>query len=127
MFCQKWVKFGTSLAVFNNNPAKKNWEDVWAYRFGTQYAITPKIDLRAGYAYDTTPAPNDTVGPELPDADRHNFSVGTGFHNDLGSVDLAYMWVHWIDRTVTTPNSTGIAGTFKSDAYLFAAAVTLKF
>ncbi len=121
------LKFGTSLAAFNNNPAKKNWEDVWAYRFGTQYAITPKIDLRAGYAYDTTPAPNDTVGPELPDADRHNFSVGTGFHNDLGSVDLAYMWVHWIDRTVTTPNSTGIAGTFKSDAYLFAAAVTLKF
>ena len=118
------LNFGTPLAALSGKTDPKNWKDVWAYRFGTQYAVTPKLDLRAGYAYDTSPAPGDTVGPELPDADRHNFSIGSGFHNDFGSIDLAYMWVHWVDRTVSNSKEVG---TFKSDAHLLAASVTLKF
>jgi len=121
------LKFGAPLAAFNNKPDAKNWEDVWAYRFGAQYAVTPRIDLRAGYAYDTNPAPDSTLSPELPDADRHNFSIGTGLHNDLGAIDLAYMWVHWADRTVASGVNPKEAGTFKSDAHLFAVAVTYKF
>ncbi len=118
------LSFGSPLTPLNGNPDPKNWEDVWAYRFGAQYAVNKNLDLRAGYAYDASPAPNSTVGPELPDADRHNVSVGTGIHNDFGSVDLAYMWVHWIDRTVENAKETG---TFKSDAHILAASVTLKF
>ena len=111
-------------AAFNNKPDAKNWEDVWAYRFGAQYAVTPKMDLRAGYAYDNSPTPDSTLSPELPDADRHNFSIGSGLHNEFGSIDLAYMWVHWVDRTVANAKQ---AGTFKSDAHLFAVSVTYKF
>jgi long-chain fatty acid transport protein len=118
------LKFGSALKAFNNKPDAKNWEDVWAYRIGGQYAVTPKMDLRAGYAYDTTPAPNSTVGPELPDADRHNFSIGSGLHNELGSIDMAYMWVHWVDRNVNNAKQTG---TFQSDAHLFSVSVTYKF
>lgn len=118
------LKFGSQLATFNNKPDPKNWEDVWAYRLGAQYAVTPKIDLRAGYAYDSSPAPDSTVGPELPDGDRHNFSIGTGLHNEFGSIDLSYMWVHWIDRTISNLKE---AGTFKSDAHLFSVALTYKF
>lgn len=118
------LKFGPGLTAFNGKADPKNWKDVWVYRLGTQYAVTPKMDLRAGYAYDTSPSPNETVGPELPDADRHNFSLGSGFHNDYASLDLAYMWVHWLDRSVTNAKESG---TFKSDAHLFSVAVTYKF
>lgn len=118
------LEFGTGLTAFNGKADEKKWKDVWAYRLGAQYAVTPKLDLRAGYAYDTNPAPNDTLSPELPDADRHNFSIGTGLHNELGSIDMAYMWVHWVDRTVSNVKETG---TFKSDAHLLAIAVTYKF
>jgi len=119
------LKFSAPMAAaFNNKPDAKNWEDVWAYRFGAQYAVTPKMDLRAGYAYDNSPVPDSTLSPELPDADRHNFSIGSGLHNEFGSIDLAYMWVHWVDRTVANAKE---AGTFKSDAHLFAASVTYKF
>ncbi len=119
------LKFDAPMpASFNGKPDPKNWKDVWAYHFGAQYAVTPKMDLRAGYSYDSNPAPDSTLSPELPDADRHNFSVGTGLHNDFGSVDLAYMWVHWVDRTVANTKETG---TFKSDAHLFGASVTYKF
>ena len=118
------LKFGPELAACNNKPEEKNWKDVWAYRVGTQFAVTPHMDLRAGYAYDNSPAPDSTVSAELPDADRHNFSLGSGLHNEHGSIDMAYMWVHWLDRTMANEKQ---AGTFKSDAHLFALSVTYKF
>jgi long-chain fatty acid transport protein len=118
------VKFGDKLAAFNNKPDAKNWEDVWSYRFGVQYAVNKNLDLRAGYAYDVNPIPDATLGPELPDSDRHNISIGTGIHNDFGALDLGYMWVHWTDRTVSNAKESG---TFKSDAHLFGASVTFKF
>jgi len=126
------IKFdqGSSLNVFNNRPSPKNWKDVWAYKLGTQYAWNKNLDLRAGYAYDTSPVPDSTIGPELPDADRHNFTAGLGIHNDYMAIDCAYMWVHWVDRTSNNQDMatlTGQNGTFKSDAHLFGANVTVKF
>lgn len=118
------LKFGPGMTAFNGKPDPKNWENVWAYRLGAQYAVTPKMDLRAGYAYDNSPAPDATVGPELPDADRHNFTAGTGLHNEFGSIDMSYMWVHWVDRNVANAKQTG---TYQSDAHLFAVGVTYKF
>lgn len=118
------------FAAFNNQPDAKNWKDAWAYKVGGQYALTKMVDLRAGYAYDTSPIPDSTLGPELPDADRHNVSFGLGLHNDYATVDLAYMWVHFVDRTVNNQDMTtlkGENGTFTSDAHLFGANLTVKF
>jgi len=120
----------SQFSSFNNKPEPKNWHDAWCYKLGAQYAYNKNLDLRAGYAYDTNPIPDSTLGPMLPDADRHNFTVGTGIHNEHFSVDMAYMWVHWLDRTVNNQDSatlTGENGTFKSDAHLFAANLTVKF
>lgn len=122
--------YNTALNNFNNKPDPKNWKDVWCYKFGAQYAFNKNLDLRAGYAYDTNPIPDSTLGPMLPDADRHNVTLGMGLHNDYASVDMAYMWVHWADRTVQNQNSAtllGENGTFKSDAHLFGANFTVKF
>lgn len=118
------IKFGNQLTSFNNKPDTKNWKDVWAYHFGGQYAVNKNLDLRAGYTYDTNPIPDDTLSAELPDSDRHSFSIGTGIHNEFGSLDLGYMFVHWVDRTVSNTKESGI---FKSEAHLLAASVTLKF
>lgn len=115
---------------FNNKPEDKSWKDAWCYKVGGQYAVNRNLDLRAGYAYDTNPIPDSTLGPMLPDADRHNVTIGSGIHNDSVSLDLAYMWVHWVDRTVNNQNQTtltGENGTFKSDAHLFGANITIKF
>ncbi|HEU0264199.1 MAG TPA: TonB-dependent receptor [Geobacterales bacterium] len=103
----------------------KNWQDAWAYRFGAQFAVTPAVDLRAGYAYDNTPIRDRTLGPELPDADRENYTAGIGFHNDRGALDLAYMWVKFKDRTVNNPNIQ--TGTYENDAHLVAINVSTYF
>jgi long-chain fatty acid transport protein len=118
------------FAAFNNQPDPRNWRDVWAYKFGAQYAVSPLLDLRAGYSYDVSPVPDATVDPLLPDADRHSFAFGTGIHGTQATLDLAYMWVHFVDRSVQSQDLTtlrGENGRFKSDAYLFAANLSMKF
>ncbi|GFO54263.1 membrane protein [Geomonas sp. Red276] len=118
------------FAAFNNQPDPRNWEDVWGYKFGGQYVLNDRVELRAGYFYDPTPVPDATVDPLLPDADRHSFSLGIGLHNDMAALDLAAMWVHFVDRTVNNQEMTtlrGANGTYQSDAYLLAANVTVKF
>jgi long-chain fatty acid transport protein len=118
------------FAAFNNQPDPRNWQDVWSYKFGGQYAVNDRLDLRAGYSFDTTPVPDATVDPILPDADRHSFAIGAGIHNNFAALDLAYMWVHFVDRAVHNQDMTtlrGENGTFKSDAYLLAANITMKF
>jgi long-chain fatty acid transport protein len=118
------------FAAFNNQPDPRNWQDAWAYKFGAQYALTPRLDLRAGYSYDVSPVPDSTVDPLLPDADRHSFAFGAGIHGTMASLDLAYMWVHFLDRSVHSQDMTtlrGENGRFKSDAYLLAANITMKF
>ncbi|MGB9079685.1 MAG: outer membrane protein transport protein, partial [Desulfuromonadaceae bacterium] len=120
----------SKLNVFNNKPSPKNWKDVWAYKAGGQYAYNKNLDLRAGYAYDNNPIPDSTLGPELPDSDRHNVSIGMGVHNDTVALDCAYMWVHWVGRTSNNQDQitlSGQNGTFRSDAHLFGANITVKF
>jgi len=115
---------------FNNKPKTLDWKDVWCYKIGGQYAWNKNLDLRAGYMYDKNPIPDSTLGPLLPDADRHSFSVGQGIHNDRFSLDLAYMWTHFVNRTVNNQDSVALLGengTFKSDVHLFGASITVKF
>lgn len=121
---------GPQFANFNNKPKPLNWKDVWCYKFGGQYAMTKNIDLRAGYMYDNNPIPDSTLGPVLPDSDRHSFSIGQGFHNDIFSLDIAYMWTHFVDRTVHNQDMTALSGangTYESDVHLFGASVSMKF
>lgn len=117
------INFDSNATVPNSN-APKNWNDCWAFRFGVQYSVTDNLDLRAGYAYDNTPQPDATVGPELPDADRNNYTFGIGYKFGKASFDLAYMYVDFKDRTVDNAIQTG---TYKNEAHLFAANLTYGF
>ncbi|MFO7831906.1 MAG: outer membrane protein transport protein [Desulfuromonadaceae bacterium] len=110
--------------VLPDSLSSKDWNDVWAYRLGMQYEVTEAFDLRLGYTRDNNPIPNDTIGPELPDADRNNYTFGFGYKGERAVFDFAYMWVEFDDRDVDNNIQTG---TYKSDAYLFAANLTYFF
>ncbi|NLV24052.1 MAG: transporter [Deltaproteobacteria bacterium] len=118
------IKFDSRSTLGSQSAAAKDWDDCWAYRFGIQYSVTDNLDIRAGYAYDETPQPEKTVGPELPDADRHNYTVGLGYKVGKATFDVAYMFVDFKDRKVDNHIQTG---TYKSEAHLFAANLTYRF
>lgn len=110
--------------VLQDSYNNKDWNDVWAYRIGAQYEVTDTLDVRFGYARDNTPVPNYTMGPELPDADRNNYTFGFGYHTERAVVDFAYMWVDFDDRSVSNEIQSG---TYESEAHLFAANLTYFF
>ena len=110
--------------VLSDSLNEKDWNDVWAYRFGAQYAVTEKIDLRIGYTRDNSPVPDATIGPELPDSDRNNYTFGIGYHTERAVIDFAYMWVDFDDRKVDNEMQSG---EYESAAHLVAANLTYFF
>ena len=113
-----------------DNP--KRWKDVVALRFGAEYRVTDPLALRAGFVYDPTPVPADTMGPELPDADKLHYTIGVGYKIGAWTIDVAGMYIDKKDRTVnnqaiTAAGGTGFNGTWTGDAWLAGLDVGYKF
>ncbi|MBP2674941.1 MAG: rane protein involved in aromatic hydrocarbon degradation [Deltaproteobacteria bacterium] len=116
--------------VLVSTNAQKNWEDVCAFRLGAEYKVTEPLALRAGFVYDPTPVPAETMGPELPDADRLNYMVGAGYKIGRWTIDTAVMYIDKKDRTVNNQNNatlTGFNGTWTGSAWLAGLDVGYKF
>lgn len=80
--------------------SEKNWDDVWRFNVGVEYAALDWLDLRLGYVYDNTPVPDETIDYLLPDSDRQIFSGGLGFHQDNWAVDVNYSYLLFADRDI---------------------------
>ena len=77
----------------------KNWHDTWAFRFGANYAVNEMMKIRAGYIYDLTPVPDSTFDPQVPDANRHIFTVGTDLKIQRFTLGIAYNYILSESRT----------------------------
>jgi len=113
----------TTVLAYSSNQTK-NWEDVCAFRFGAEYRVTDPVALRAGFVYDPTPAPADTLGPELPDATRLNYMLGAGFKVGKVTIDVAGQYIDRKDRTVSNSNMNG---TWTGNAWLAGMDIGYKF
>jgi long-chain fatty acid transport protein len=124
------------VVVSTNSP--KNWNDVVAVYVGGEYRVTDPLSLRLGFRYDPSPVPAETMGPELPDADKLYYCAGAGYKYNNWTFDLAYMYVDRKDRTVNNQSippidpatgtpGTGFNGTWSGDAHLVAFDIGYKF
>jgi long-chain fatty acid transport protein len=124
------LKIVNSTVPNFNVTRPKNWVDVCAVRLGAEYRVTDPLALRAGFVYDPTPVPADTMGPELPDATRLNYMVGVGYKVGPWTIDGAFMYINKFDRTVNNQNNTtglGFNGTWTGNAWLVGTDVGYKF
>lgn len=85
---------------------QKNWSDSYSIRVGVE-GSRDHLTLRAGYAYDVSPVPSETIDPSLPDSDKHTLAVGGGYRISDVTIDLAYMFVSSKDRRVANTFPTG--------------------
>jgi len=82
--------------------------------------------LRAGFLYDQTPQPDETVDPILPDAIRWAVTGGFGYRSGNFVLNVAYQYEPFQDRTsenrsVLVHPLSGInlgKGTYKTTAHL---------
>ena len=116
-----------------------NWLDSFYYEFGAQYEIADHWAARAGYIFSENSVPTSTFSPNLPDSNRHVFSVGFGYDSKdqkvlfskLGlSVDLVYQYAFAEDRTIPAGRSVAspfVDGKWESSSHAIMITSTMKF
>jgi long-chain fatty acid transport protein len=121
-----WSVFDTLTLEFED-PAlyteiPEEYENSIQFRLGLHYDFAQNWQLRAGYIYDQTPQPIQSVSPLLPDNDRHDFSIGLGYTLNKWQFDLGYMLVDFGERSTVEngegKNHDGFDGTYASVAHL---------
>ena len=109
---------------------KKNWKDVNRYSIGIEYALLDWMDLRAGYTYDESPVDPDHAEYQIPSNDRQIYSIGSGFHWDSWTIDVAYSYLTVKDRDFSSSSESGVDNTSTftdGKSHLFAMNVGYKF
>ncbi|MEZ4361042.1 MAG: outer membrane protein transport protein [Kofleriaceae bacterium] len=98
----------------------RDYEDKVSIRLGAEYkAIPNKLDVRVGYMYDPTPIPAKTLTAALPDANRHDLTVGASYHFGNYHADLGLLWVTPADKdTSAEPYMPNYKGTFGIEVFL---------
>jgi long-chain fatty acid transport protein len=102
----------------------KNWHDAFAFRFGASYEVNDYMKVRAGYIYDLTPVPDSSFEPQVPDSNRHVFTVGQDLKIWRFTLSFAYNYILAENRTknniiVTNgvPAALQANGRYKSDIH----------
>jgi len=98
----QWSSYDKLEAKFDKLPtlsSPKNWDDVWAYHFGVNYALSPAFEVRAGITYDDNPIPDETLDPLVPSGERWLYSFGAGYHHGSFKADFAYTYLDDEDRS----------------------------
>jgi long-chain fatty acid transport protein len=100
------LKFDNVLGTLSE---RKGWHDTWRGQVGVEYRALPWLDLRAGYALENEPIPDNYADYLVPSSDRrHNVSFGSGFRWRSVTMDLAYVLAYMPDHTVNTSLATGV-------------------
>lgn len=106
----------------------KNWDDVWRFNIGVEYAALDWLDLRVGYVYDQSPLQDDTIDYMVPANDRHLFNGGLGFHWDSWVVDVNYTYLMIMDRDIDGRDDGVLDGEIdNADAHMVGLSVGYKF
>ncbi len=105
-----------------NSVEPKNWTHTWNYHLGAEYDLNSQWRIRGGLMYDPTPSPQNTITPDVPDANRINIAVGAGYQWGRFAVDAGYQLVVITSAKTTAPD---LPGTYSGVANLLS--VTLGF
>lgn len=108
----------------------KDWNNVWRYAAGAEYALNSSCVLRCSYVYDEDPTPDATADYMVPSNDRHLFGVGAGCKVGRYLVDLGYTYLLIVDRNdVPGRPAEGVYPSSYTDgfAHILAASVSAAF
>lgn len=115
---------GGGMGQVFDNPVLKNWKDVDTYRVGLTHWYSGNLKLMAGFSIDKNPAPDDTLGFELPDSDAKLYSAGFEYKiNEDMSIGAAYLFSDKEKRSVQNNDIHGT--TSKGGAHL--ATISFKY
>ncbi len=116
------INFKENAALSSSEP--KLWNNTICVRVGAEYRVLPQLPLRVGFIFDQGPPPPSTLGPELPDADRYEFTLGAGYEVKGFRVDLAYQFL--TAGKFRNAETAPLPGEYSSDAHLVGLSLGFK-
>jgi long-chain fatty acid transport protein len=131
----QWSVFEEVALDFENDAfdtvLEENYNDVFQYRFGLEYAANETWRFMGGFVYDNTPQPLNSISPLLPDADRRDYSLGATWSHEDWEVSAAYMYVDFLERSTIKDgygqNPEGFDGNYRSNANIFSVGASHAF
>lgn len=94
-------------------PVDKSWDDSDAFRLGLTYGVTKTLDLMVGFGYDESPAPDSTIGFELPDSPAWLYSIGAQYKlNEKMDIGVAFLYDYKETRKVEVTPTGSVYGEF---------------
>jgi len=134
-----WSSFEELRVQFDNSPndtvSLQEWEDVWRFSAGLNYRHSPKLTLRAGYAFDEEAIPSaQRRTARIPGNDRTWFTLGFGY-NLTGEItlDMGYARLFLDETPIDNPNDeqegtgTFIRGVYDSSVDILSAQLSWDF
>ncbi len=112
------------LTLLTGNPAvntvrtSKNWKDASTIGVGANYKVNDSFQWRGGYAFFEKTAPNNTFGPDVPDAAIHLLTAG--LTQSWSSLVFDFAVNGWfyanrrVDNTVGNASGASVNGTYKT-------------
>lgn len=116
-----WLGWGKTRSIDINFPedatgtlstsSAKNWSNRVNFHFGGEGRVHDNWRVRAGFLYDPSPAPSNTLTPEIPDANRLNLAAGGSYVHKSGfHVDVGYQFLILFAKTSSAPPLFGEYG-----------------
>ena len=88
------VEFLSEQLTPYNQYISKNYKNSWCFSLGAEFALTHRMDLRAGLMVDTSPVDKNFYNPETPGMTKVEPTVGFSFRPIPSlSIDLGFMYV----------------------------------
>jgi long-chain fatty acid transport protein len=106
----KWINWSDTMNKLSvtgpggSVPMNPGWKDQTVYAIGVAYAVSPQMNLRAGYNYATAPFGNSEVSHNLilPAIVETHYAMGLDYAlNNHWQLGMHYMYVP--KKTMTAP------------------------
>lgn len=87
-----------------------DWQDQWVLALATEYRLSERTTLRAGWNYGENPVPDETLTPLFPATTEHHLAVGASHLR--GSVTYEWAIEHAFNASNTNNNPNPMVNPF---------------
>jgi long-chain fatty acid transport protein len=127
-----WSSFDAVTISYLNSTAfdsvlPQDWLSTWRGAIGVEYLIRDDWEVRAGYGYDHSPAPTQTISPFIHDADRHTFGAGGSWKYESLRLDFNLRYVLFQTSSTLGISRYDYNGSYKSGSLQLGASFGYRF
>lgn len=116
-----------NTSSLKDTESPRNYKNSYALRLGAQYKLSEKFMVRGGTNFEKSPIKDGYVTPEVPDADRLNFTCGVGYKpTEKFVIDASFSYINFMKRTDKNIE-TNMSGTYKTHILVPGISLTYNF